>query len=552
MYHILVVDDEKLMRTYLADNIPRFTDRFQVSGVAGDGLEAIELLRRQHFDVVITDIKMPEVDGLSLAKYIADNYPGIIVIIISGYDDFEYAQTAIRYHVTDYLLKPLVDQNLTVLLETIAGRLDEQHSHAFLSTAQNSTQTNLREALLEAVLAQNTALTYHLFQQLESCGLPCEKGFYMLLQCMPDTLDLLIKNRNASDTTTDHLRLNQILKALCLNHGYTALYNTDGSTYVLLYAPDSSLLPNRAQELYRELAKQTSSGRLPKVTVYGSQIVNDMMMLPYARQEIHRLAPLSLFHHDCPLLSSQTEEDEALIHAVNALSEQIYTDYLTASADHLYLDIGKLISLVHQNAPLGETADLKQSACPLQAGYASILRLGSYLITAVCGRARLSPAYQRKAYAELFRQIDLYMPAGLPDETTSRQILTNTISTLVSSPARSLSSEPGDIAAKAQKYILSHYQENISLSDVAAHCGINSSYLSDLFHKTLKEPYTKYLLRIRMEQAARLLRQTPDIRIYTVAEQTGFVSVKHFNAVFKKYYGVTPKEFMRGKNYEHP
>ena len=78
---------------------------------------------------------------------------------------------------------------------------------------------------------------------------------------------------------------------------------------------------------------------------------------------------------------------------------------------------------------------------------------------------------------------------------------------------------------------------------MAAYCGINSSYLSDLFHKTLKEPYTKYLLRIRMEQAARLLRQNPNIRVYTVAEQTGFVSVKHFNTVFKKYYGVTPKEF---------
>ena len=126
MYHILVVDDEKLMRTYLANSIPSFTDKFQVNGIAKDGLEAIELLKKQHFEVVITDIKMPEVDGLSLAKYIADNFPDIIVIIISGYNDLEYARSAIQYRVTDYLLKPLVDQNLILLLESIARRLEKQ------------------------------------------------------------------------------------------------------------------------------------------------------------------------------------------------------------------------------------------------------------------------------------------------------------------------------------------------------------------------------------------------------------------------------------------
>lgn len=103
------------------------------------------------------------------------------------------------------------------------------------------------------------------------------------------------------------------------------------------------------------------------------------------------------------------------------------------------------------------------------------------------------------------------------------------------------------IVTAAKEFILSHYQENISLSDVADHCRVTNSYLSDLFHKKLKEPYSKFILRIRMEQAVRLLRQNPDIRIYSIAEQTGFVSVKHFNTVFKKYYGVTPTNYLKDK-----
>lgn len=545
MYHILVVDDEKLMRTYLANSIPSFSEKFQVNGIAKDGSEAIELLKKQHFEVVITDIKMPEVDGLSLAKYIADNFPDVIVIIISGYDDFEYARSAIQYRVTDYLLKPLVDQNLILLLESIAARLEEQQSSAFLSCETVSTEKELKTALFGSILEGNSTQTYELFHRLESCGLSCPSDHYVLLKCLPDTLDLLLKNRTAFDVTTDHLRLNQFLQDLCAKDGYSTLYNTDGATYILLTASDASLLPQNIQSFYAELSKRAAAGNMPKSIVYSSPNIQDIMELPYALQEINRMAPLSLLKGCSLYLSTDAVAYAGFIGPMHILEEQLYTDYLTCSLDRLYLDIGKMISLTfHTPACISPQRSSKDCGadCPSQENFAALLRLGSYMIQIICERAKINPAYRRNAYTELFHQIDLHLSSGIPDETTYTLMLTNAVRALIPS-SRTSAAGPGEIVTKAKEYILSHYQENISLSDVAAHCGINSSYLSDLFHKTLKESYTKYLLRIRMEQAARLLRQNPDIRVYTVAEQTGFVSVKHFNTVFKKYYGVTPKEF---------
>ncbi len=545
MYHILVVDDEKLMRTYLANSIPSFTDKFQVNGIAKDGLEAIELLKKQHFEVVITDIKMPEVDGLSLAKYIADNFPDIIVIIISGYNDFEYARSAIQYRVTDYLLKPLVDQNLILLLESIARRLEKQPASAFLSGESVSTEQELKKALFGSILEGNTALTYDLFQRLESCGLSCPASHHVLLKCLPDTLELLLKNRTAFDVTADHLRLNQLLQDICADFGYTTLYNTDGATYILLTASDLPALTQNIHELHKELCRRTAAENMPKNLVYGSPCVKDIMELPYALQEINRLAPLSLLRRGTLYLSCDTAGYDDFIRSMHALEEQFYTDYLTCSPDRIYLDIGKMLSLFFHTSPdssTGSSSKDQNRDCPAQENFAALLRLGSYLIQIICKRAKINPAYRRSAYTELFHQIDLHLPSGMPDEAACTLLLSNTICTLIPS-SKAPAAEPGEIVTKAKEYILAHYQENISLSDVAAYCGINSSYLSDLFHKTLKESYTKYLLRIRMEQAARLLRQNPNIRVYTVAEQTGFVSVKHFNTVFKKYYGVTPKEF---------
>ncbi|RGE73625.1 AraC family transcriptional regulator [Eisenbergiella massiliensis] len=85
-------------------------------------------------------------------------------------------------------------------------------------------------------------------------------------------------------------------------------------------------------------------------------------------------------------------------------------------------------------------------------------------------------------------------------------------------------SESQQIAENARKYILSHYQEQISLSQIAEEIGVNSCYLSDIFHKYMGEPCSRYLLRIRMEQAARLLKENPEEKIYKIAEHTGFVS----------------------------
>lgn len=132
MYQILIVDDEQLMREYLQYNISILCPYFSVTGVASDGLEAVELLKKQTFHVVITDIKMPEMDGLKLAGYINTHFPKIKTIIISGYSEFNYAKQAIKYNVDDYLLKPLVDDEMKEVLQKIHEEFiqDEQQSAA--------------------------------------------------------------------------------------------------------------------------------------------------------------------------------------------------------------------------------------------------------------------------------------------------------------------------------------------------------------------------------------------------------------------------------------
>ena len=122
MFTALIVEDEPLMREYLMLHLTSIHGMWKTEGCARDGLEALALLKAKPFDLVITDIKMPHMDGLELADYIHVNHPGTDVIILTGYSEFDYARAAVRANAADYLLKPLQDVELHKALSKLATK----------------------------------------------------------------------------------------------------------------------------------------------------------------------------------------------------------------------------------------------------------------------------------------------------------------------------------------------------------------------------------------------------------------------------------------------
>lgn len=124
MYKVLLVDDEFLTRDAIAKNTPWEEGGFTLVGTAENGKIAIELLEKERPDLVLTDICMPVMDGLALSAYIHEHHPEIRVIIISGYDDFDYAKQALKYEVSDYILKPITSSELVEELQKVKKKID--------------------------------------------------------------------------------------------------------------------------------------------------------------------------------------------------------------------------------------------------------------------------------------------------------------------------------------------------------------------------------------------------------------------------------------------
>ena len=138
MYKILIADDEGTILKGLSEFIPWDTVGCEVSGVAKDGHEAIELIKSSPPDIVITDIKMPRKSGIDVAKFVHENYPKIKVIILTGFAEFEYARSALIYGVSDYELKPVSKNRLLESVKELTIKIDDERGDAHLSESAMS------------------------------------------------------------------------------------------------------------------------------------------------------------------------------------------------------------------------------------------------------------------------------------------------------------------------------------------------------------------------------------------------------------------------------
>ena len=157
MYKVLIVDDEEIIRCGLAERVDWAAVGFRLVGACADGREAMEVAGREEPDVVLTDICMPAADGLELALWAQEHLPHSIVVILSGYDEFEYAREAIRRNVAEYLLKPVSAKDIRSLFLRLKDRLDsgraERNRNETLEALAETAERFRRERALGALLS---------------------------------------------------------------------------------------------------------------------------------------------------------------------------------------------------------------------------------------------------------------------------------------------------------------------------------------------------------------------------------------------------------------
>lgn len=529
MFHTLIVDDEPLMRKYLGENLSKICTDFQVTGIACDGLEALELIKNQHFDLVITDIRMPEMDGINLSKYIFDAGLSTKVAIISGYDEFEYARLAIKYNVSDYLLKPLSDSQVRETLIKIKSELDEDALRNHIqspSLYKNASEMELKSSLLSAIISKENVVIHNLYDLLEKSNISFNDRFSTLLILCIDDLYLLLKEKTIVDNTSYSLKLYQHCKSYCLPNNLTAIKDHLGNSIILLSADSEEKLTALVNEVYSTIQNDWGYDQIKLIASYGN-IVKDMLNLAASYDMAIQSQALVLRNEVSPISSTYFISQSQFIHELNTLCNSLASNYIAKRWNKASSDLYLYVNLFTDPITI-----------------AQLLRFGTYLIRYLARKCNIKSDRMLSAFQVLTDHIDEWISSKHHDTYSVHAILLRVYKSLVQEDSFRIVPETTLITESAKEYICTHYQEQISLAQVADYLNVTPSYLSDIFHKNIGEPYTKFITRIRMEQATLLLKSNPNEKIYNIANKTGFVSAKHFNSVFKKYHGVTPTEYI--------
>ncbi len=508
MYRALIVEDEPLMRQYLMDKLHDIHPKWQAAASAEDGMEAMSLLQRELFDLIITDIRMPGMDGISLARFVSVHHTDTFVIILSGYDEFDYARAAVRLNVCDYLLKPLNDGELMQALEKVSQRLAEnkqrrQDDACFPMLFRDSMANIPQKALAES------------FKKVEEISKNSGEACWGLMVLAPNLLDAA-QRVEAVDINT----LAQELFSLAFD-SFSGLAAMDGqgNTVILAFVREPLLTATECLNNCQRLNQTYKNGT--GVSLLGG--------FSKARSSLNQLKP------------AYEEALGALFLAQAGNGPFLSGDLLFAQRTRL--GILKSLHETVQASGLAENPHGVNTLCmqavtcldnPIR--QESFLMLGAFLLSRFFGsRKQLTEGLGR-------------LMNDVPDEAESPGVFAKTYEACFNSLLNNEKQATEGIGLskltqKVQEYLHMHFRESVSLSMVADAFDVTPAYLSALFHKEVGESYSKYLMRLRMEYAAVKLKSDPYIKMYDVAKQAGFVSPKHFISAFGKFFGKTPKEY---------
>ena len=469
MYRALIVEDEDLMREYLAAKLSELCPEWEAGATASDGMEAVERMAHERFDAVLTDIRMPGMDGLELARYIRRTDAQLPILILSGYDEFNYARAAMKLNVFDYLLKPLNEEELSAALTSMAALAALRKT---ASTAQATFAALAGEPAALASLRQKAAeKSVGVLMIAPSLLLPPSIRAKVLVTLAENITGGLWKAEQVSaDMVAVFCAAPDPL--LVATEG-RALYSRACERYTdyPLHAGFTPFEPARAQATAAE-AEAALRVALSTNVAWVSQ------PLLYAQRK-HLCMLEALRGNLAAALAQKTLNDQHRGALLAALRDVPPPSAVTSAACLLWESdadsharVSALLTLLGTSAgPINET-DFHQTErnSPLIANGKTELRpLPDFLMLT---SQTVSP---EKTVERFSMALDcLFQP-----EIGTAQ------------PASAL-------VERARDYLRLHFSEPISLSSLADTLGITSAYLSTLFHREMGLSYSRYLLNLRM------------------------------------------------------
>ncbi len=524
VYRMILVDDEDDVRGRINSKIAQDSG-FVVVGSAGNGYDALELIEQHAPHIVLTDIKMPYIDGIELARTIKRDHPTVRIAFITGYDEFEYAREAVDLHISSYLTKPVSQEDisrfLTKLKEELDHELAEQYNYENLRNKYEQSIPMIIENFLSSVLITKGNIRAQGYETFHEYGVRLDDSRYLLAYVKLDQYEG--NNFEASEEKKISVRTTIQTTLDRYQYEYYSFLFLDGIVFLIKERGDD--FAHRIDQAFFEMVKISEKFLSVSINIGVSNFHREFVQLPAAYQEAETALGYSNFLKTGRIVYiDQLERDTS---TKLQLSEQEVND-------------------LEYSAKYGDAKTVRKAIESLKLQVMGnnqiVTNYRIYSIRLVDIVVRFADSIK----VDLHRVVSgdlLEIMMGFTSIDQLFQWTEQTILKLQSYNDETKQSSSQRFLDSAVGYIQQHFTDsNISMEQICDEQGISVSYLSLLFKKHMNTTFVKFLTKTRMEKAHELLKFTGD-RIIEIALQCGYKDVYYFSHSFKKFYGVSPRKY---------
>ncbi|TYP73141.1 helix-turn-helix domain-containing protein [Paenibacillus methanolicus] len=498
MLKAVLIDDEYIVLEGLQDNIDWAGYGIELAGTAGNGLEGLELIRREKPDIVMTDIRMPGLNGLQLIEQVMHEEPGTMCIVFSGFNEFDYIKTAMKLDVVDYLEKPVTIEKVEEALARAMRKLGQrQQVRALEDRLAESREELLAKAAMDLLLGAEGADRFR--------------------ACLGEEADRVEAFSVLAFPSSPHV--------FCAQLSCRHIVMKPGAEWAVLLAHAEWPV----ETVWEELASATAD----MTETFGSgQTYRDASDARKSYLEAQRALRYGRFLEEPGWVriehvgeasadpGGMSEREEAILFHMRTNDKAGLIEQLEAFNGWM----------------AGERLDPERAE-------EEILKL-AYIGMQVMKEMGIDSRPSGKMSAVQHREL-----SGMHDREAMFAWLRRHIETLMQWAEEARRAPKHQPIEKAQDYIRQHYHLDLSLQDVADHVGMNATYFSLLFKEKTGTSYIKYVTRIRLEHAKTLLRS--GLKVNEVCEKVGYYKYRHFTELFKKHYGYTPSQYREQHELKH-
>ncbi len=520
-YKVFFVEDEIAIREGIRDNVDWKACGFEFCGEAPDGEMALPLLYAAKPDVLITDIRMPFMDGLQLSQIVRDRLPATKIIILSGHDEFEYAQRAIKLGVFEYLLKPVSLQDLHHVLQKVASELEQERGEQqALQKLRDQVEEN-RAALRERFLLRLVTGAASPAEAIEKSQL---LGIDLIARCYL-VVAIRIEPSDRSEPLDVHRlrRAQQHATTLAENNPDAFLLRKGLHELVLLLKGSSPETLHEERDLLLERMRQAAKGAQCELIARSGTPQNRITEICQSFLDAADGLEAAASGRKSAGGASDGFDEASLLKVDKSAVE----DYLRSGGAEGFDTFFETFS-----RPLGERA--------LRSPVAK-----SYVFTdVVLASARFVD--------ELGGDVDQIVPelgnietvlAGIATIGQLRERVRSILAAALAFRDNLVTHQYAGIIKQAQEYLERHYMDpELSLNDVAGQVSHSASHFSTLFSQETGHTFKEHLTEIRIKKAKELLRTTT-LKAFEIGYQVGYKDPHYFSHVFHKNTGLTPMEF---------